>query len=146
MFETAAPLLVIASTNVTSTDFTNKIYFQSGVDANGIKLVLNNCTFKGLVIFADTTGNGVELNNCNFELNDSGYGYVQCMGGVSTFNDCVFNISGSRSMGSSPITKYGNLNLYSEKFNTVVNLNRCNSVATFAYKASTGTNTINKNN
>ena len=133
--------IVFENCVLTSSDFTNKVYFQSG--SKEVKLVFNNCTFKGLVIFGNGTDAAIELNNCNFELNDSGYGYVQCMGGTSDFNNCVFNISGSKSIGTSSITKYGHLNLYSERYNTVVNLNGCNSVSNFRYNYGGGVGTVN---
>ena len=135
--------IVFENCTFVSADFNNEVYFQSGTDASATKLVFKNCTFAGAkVIVADNTGGGVEFNNCTFNLNDSGYGLVQCMGGNHAFNDCTFNISGSKSMGSSPITKYGHLNLYSERVNTVVTLNGCNSVSVFKYNVNGGSGTV----
>lgn len=122
--------------------FDGRVYFQSGVNATGVKLVFNNCTFKGPTIFADNSGGGVEFNNCSFEVNDSGYGFVQCMGGTDVFNDCQFNISGSKTMNIGSITKYAHLNLYSVQFNTVVYLNRCNSVSIHRFNLSGGSGTV----
>ena len=127
-------------------DFDGKIYFNAGADASGVKLVFNNCTFKGMALFADATGGGVVLNNCNFELNDEGYGYAQLLGGTGEFNNCQFNFGSSKSFGSSSITKYGRLNLLSEKYSTVVILNKCNSVLTHTFRAGSGTCTIKTNN
>ena len=140
--EQAQGEIVFENCTFVSGGFSDSVYFQSG--AAGVKLVFNNCTFAAAkVIVADNNGGGVEYNNCTFNLNDSGYGLVQAMGGNHTFNNCAFNISGSKSIGSSPITKYGQLNLYSERFNTVVTLNQCTGVPNiFRYAASTGTNTV----
>ncbi len=128
----------------TTSNFSDEVYFQSGTEASGTKLVFNNCNFEAAkVIFADSTGGGVELNNCKFNLNSAGYGLVQCMGGTHTFNACEFNISGSKSIGNSPITKYGRLNLYSEKYTTAVTLNQCINVpASHSYG---GSNTLTNN-
>ena len=141
-------VIVFENCTFVSGGFSDSVYFQSGADASGVKLVFKNCTFAAAkVIVADNTGAGVEYNNCTFNLNDSGYGLVQAMGGNHTFNNCAFNISGSKSIGSSPITKYGQLNLYSERFSTVVTLNQCTGVPSiFKYAASTGTNTVITNN
>ena len=137
--------IVFENCTFTSGGFSDSVYFQSG-SAN-VKVVFKNCTFAAAkVIVADNNGNGVEYNNCTFSLNDSGYGLVQAMGGNHTFNNCSFNISGSKSMGSSPITKYGQLNMYSERFSTTVTVNQCTGVpSVFRYAASTGTNTFINN-
>ena len=151
-FETNTPILthgegeiVFENCTFLAGSFNYEVYFQSG--SATAKIVFNNCTFAAAkVIVADNTGAGVEYNNCTFNLNDSGYGLVQAMGGNHTFNNCSFNISGSKSIGSSPITKYGQLNLYCERYSTVVTLNQCVNVpSVFQYKASTGTNTVVKN-
>ena len=109
--------------------------------------MFNNCTFAAAkVIVADNSGGGVEFNNCKFNLNTSGYGLVQCMGGNQVFNSCEFNISASKSMGSSPITKYGQLNLYADRYSTNVTLNQCVGVPSVnQYNVNGGVNTFIKN-
>lgn len=139
--------IVFENCTFISEGFVDSVYFQSGTDASETKLVFINCTFAAAkTIVANNTGAGVEYNNCKFTLNSSGYGLVQCMGGNHTFNTCEFSISGSKSIGSSPITKYGQLNLYSERYSTVVTANKCVNVpSVFRYAASTGTNTFTNN-
>ena len=122
-------------------DFSNKTYLQSGANAGNTKVVFNDCTFTGPAIFADATGGGVEYNNCKFELSD-GYGYVQCMGGDHIFNNCTFDISGSYTYFDTAITKFGKLNLYSERYNTNVVLNGCNSVSRHIYNALGGAGSV----
>lgn len=127
--------------------FSDSVYFQSGTDASATKLVFNNCTFAAAkAIFADNTGAGTEFNKCKFNLNDSGYGLVQFMGGNHVLNNCEFNLSGSKSFGTSSITKYGQINLYSERYSTVVTANQCTNVpSVFRYAPSSGTNTFVNN-
>ena len=125
-----------------ASDFDGKTYFQSGQNATDTKLVFDNCTFKGCAYFADNTGGGVEFNNCKFELNDQGYAAVVCLGGNQTFNQCTFNISGSASFGLSTITKYGHLNLYSERCNTNVTLIGCDSVSVHKHNALGGAGSV----
>ena len=137
--------IVFENCTFLSDGFSDSVYFQSG--SADVKVVFNNCTFAAAkVIVADNLGAGVEYNNCTFNLNVSGYGLVQAMGGNHTFNKCAFNISGSKSIGSSPITKYGQLNLYSERFSTTVTTNQCTGVpSVFRYAANSGTNTYINN-
>ena len=137
--------IVFENCTFLSGSFNEEVYFQSG--SADVKVVFNNCTFAAAkVIVADNLGAGVEYNNCTFSLNDSGYGLVQAMGGNHTFHKCTFNISGSKSIGSSPITKYGRLNLYSERFSTTVTTNQCTGVpSVFKYAANSGTNTYINN-
>lgn len=134
--------IVFENCTFVGTDFNNTTYFQSGQNAGNTKLVFNNCTFKGNIIVADNTGGGVEFNGCTFELNADGYAYIQCMGGNHDFNNCTFNIAGSNSFNLSPMTKHGHLNLYSDRYNTNVTLNGCNSVSVHKYNALDGNGTV----
>lgn len=133
--------IVFEGCSFVSSDFSRKTYFQSGQNAGNTKLVFNDCIFYGQVIVADNNGGGVEFNNCKFELKD-GSGYVQCMGGNVDFNGCTFNIGGSSTMFSTNMTKYGKLNLYSERYNTTVTLNGCNAVSVHKHNALGGVGTV----
>ena len=138
--------IVFENCTFLSTGYSDSVYFQSGsVDA---KIVFKNCTFAAAkVIVADNSGAGAEYNNCTFNLNDSGYGLVQCMGGNHVFNNCTFNINGSKSIGSSPMTKYGRINLYCERYSTTVTVNQCVNVpSVHKYSANpAGSNTFINN-
>ena len=130
----------------TSADFSDSVYFQSGVGTQGVKLVFNNCAFNAAkAIFADNTGGGTEFNGCSFGLNDAGYGLVQFMGGNHVLNNCEFNISGSKSIGTSSITKYGHINLYAERYTTNVTLNQCTGVPAVHQYNYKGTNNFVNN-
>ena len=84
----------------------------------------------------------MEFNNCTFNLNSDGFGYVQCMGGNVLFDECTFSLAGSNNMNFSSYTKFGQLNLYSDRYNTVVTLRGCNSVAVNDYEIRGGVGTV----
>lgn len=107
------------------------VYLQSGPEASKTKVIFNNCKFEGFVYFADNTGGGVILNNCEFNLNKDGYGIVKCMGGNHKFIECKFKISESnKSPYDLANNRLGKLNLYSESYNTTVTLENCDNVGT----------------
>ena len=134
--------IVFENCTFTSDDFTHAAYFQSG--SPEVKIVFKNCTFAAAkVIVADNNGAGVEYNNCTFTLSDSGYGLVQTMGGNHVFNNCTFNLSGSNTFFDTTITKYGKINMYSERYSTTITFNQCTGVpAIHKYAVSGGTNTV----
>lgn len=140
--------IVFEDCTFVSKDFNGKIYLQSGADADGVKMIFNNCTFKGVVYAADASGGGVEFNDCKFECNDDGYGAIMCMDGTHTFNECEFDISKSEifSFAQTNMFKFGKLCLYSEGNGTSVTLNKCVGVPEkHEYKTGSGTITFVNN-
>ena len=124
--------VVFDNCTFTSPDFTGALYVQNESQVEKTKVVFNNCTFASAKVIVACSYypkyGEFEFNNCSFNLNDEGYGLIQCMGGNTVFNKCAFNISGSSSMGSSTITLYGHINLYSERTTTNVTVNQCTGV------------------
>ena len=124
--------IVFENCTFTSPDFNGTAYFQNDANTANTKVVFNNCTFASAKVIVGCSYypkfGEFEFNNCTFNLNSNGYGLVQCMGGNTVFNKCTFNISGSASFGTSSITKYGQVNLYSEKTHTEVTFNQCTGV------------------
>ena len=124
--------IVFENCTFTSPSFDGTAYFQNDANTAKTKVVFNNCTFASAKVIVGCSYypkfGEFEFNNCTFNLNSNGYGLVQCMGGNTVFNKCTFNISGSASFGSSTITKYGQVNLYSEKTHTEVTFNQCTGV------------------
>lgn len=130
--------LVVAAGNTDTVVFENcaikhisngTLHLASAV--NGANMIFNNCTLKGKITpnFTENLAGNAQFNNCTFLLGEGsgpdGIGYVNCMGGTSTFTGCKFEYTGGWTMGSNQFVKYNAVNAYAEGYSTAVILNGC---------------------
>ncbi len=123
----------------------NNMMFLNGVNGQGGKQVFTVCSFTGQIQFDQTAlpENETVIDECVFDGNNS-FGYVICLGGNSTFNNCTFDYS-KPTFGNLGANNNRAINVYSDnKYNTHVTLNGCTLVNTTTY-CNTGNSTLTIN-